>query len=585
MNLINILFFKQVLLFLLFLLLFLSMGKLIIKKKISNSFFLDYFFYSILGISVLIIYISILSMFGFVNKITLLIPFLSLYGMRYFEYRKIPLLLLSIIFILFIPSIYLTLYPPTHWDDISYHLPIAQSILNNSGLIYNEYIRYPVFPINAEIFFTYGLFFGETVPQLLSCLSLFIILTGIVGYLEHSTESKIGSWMGVSLALSSPLLIFLSSVSYVDILLTAFITSGIFSLLLFFEKRNMTFLYLSGVSLGIAVGIKYTALIICVIAGVIFIFAIYLNKLKWRQMLVYVSLVSLIGLPWYIRTFIYTGNPVWPFMNSLFGYSDIWTIEDYNAQFNDFEVNGIPPILSNFIRIPIYLSSSQAGNLAIHPLIWFGVLIFILFMKKNKNYLLLLSFSLVYTISWFFSVNLLRYYALIIPTVILISGLGFNYFFNQFNDKKLKHTLYCLTFVLFSITPYYFIKEKINSDGPAPLNQEEYEMYLVNKLPTYKATNYATGMNGKTYGLLNENMYYYGKNKIIGDWFGLARYPAILERLDNEQMLFESLKKLNVDYLLINKLRLSKEEMKFINYKDRFKVLYEDESAVVYELK
>jgi hypothetical protein len=585
--LLTLYFFKQVAFFLLFLLLFWSAGKLILKDKIlnrHNSIYLDYFFSSIIGLSIIIIFISIISLVGITYKPIIYLLFLFLYGLRFFKYKGTSWKNLILLLLIYLPIISLTQYPPYHWDDISYHLPISQSIIEHRGLVFNKYIRYPVFPINSEMLFTFGLFFGITIPQLLSSISFFILLVGSFGYIEKFTKTKINGFIVYTILLSSQLLVYLSVISYVDILLTTFITSGILSLIIYFDCKDKILLYISGVSLGTAVGIKYTAIIICIIAGLIYVTAIYLYKLKWKNLFIYILIILIVGLPWYIRNFYYTGNPVWPFMNNLFGYSDIWSHSDYVGQFNDFKRNGVPKSISNFLRIPIYLSTVQHQYIALNPLSWFGFIILIVFMRKKISDFYLVIFLLLYTVIWFFSVNLIRYYALIIPIFSLISAKGFGYFLSSINNKKIKYPLLICILITFLYGPYNYIQDTFKQNGDPPVNKKEYSQFLSNKLPTYQATKFIQKLDGITYGLLNENMYFYGKGKMIGDWFGEAKYLNVIPNLSNEVKLYNSLKKLNVNYLLINKLRISQSLLSSINYKTKFKKIYEDKGSVVYKL-
>ncbi|MFJ8102258.1 ArnT family glycosyltransferase [Lysinibacillus sp. NPDC096212] len=569
-------------------LLFWSLGKIIIRDKFIDNkftFHLDIFISTIMGMSIVIFYITILSILGIAYKPLILIILLGFYGLRYFKYNVKLYLNIALLFLIFLPILSLTLYSPTHWDDISYHLPITQSLLDLGNLSGNEFIRYPYFPLNAEMLFTFGMVFNVKVAQLISSICLFTLCLGIYGFIQKKTNSKIYSVLGFIAVISSQLLVFLSSVSYVDIILATFITAAIILILEYFENKINYFMYISGIFLGVAAGIKYTALITCVIAGFIFILAIYVYKVKIKDLFKFIGIVSLVGIPWYIRTFIYTGNPVWPFMSSIFGIGDIWNEDDYIGQFQDFEVNGMEKNGFNLLRIPIYLSSISTEAIALNMILWFGFLIFIVYMKKNKEHFFLLLFITLYTSSWFYSVNLPRYYALIIPTLTLTCVLGFIYFLEQFKDKKIKNTILILLIVSLLISPVKYIENKIEVDGMPPLTLEEDNRYLSNKLPTYNGTIFSENLDGKTYALLNENMYYYANGKSIGDWFGAARYSDILGVLDNEEKIYAHLNQLEVSYLLINKLRLAENQLRLLDYNTYFSKIYEDDSVVIFELK
>lgn len=566
--------------------LFWSLGKIITKgikidRHISTHF--DAFVSILVGMTIVIIYLSILSIIGIAYKPLIYLLGLGFWGIKYFNYNKKFYLNIGILLIIFIPILCLTLYPPTHWDDISFHLPIAQSLLELGNLSGNIYLRYPYFPFNAEMLFTFGMIFNVKTAQLISSISLFTLCIGLYGYVNAKTKSNYFGFLGFLIVFSSPLIVFLSSVSYVDMLLATFITAGIILQIEYFENKNMNYLYLSGVFMGVAAGIKYTALIVCVISGIIFLVAMYKNKIKIKNLLIYISIVTIVGIPWYVRTLIYTGNPVWPFMSNIFGIGSIWNENDYTGQFIDFEANGVEKTLSNLINIPQMLADNTNGHMAISLIVWLGFIMFLL-MKKTKEQMFLLLYVAMYTISWFLSVNLVRYYAIIIPTVLIICTLGFSHFIQQMNEKRIKIALYLLLAVAVITPSFEYIKKHIEYNDFPPLTYRQNEEYLARKLPTYEGTLISSKLNGKTYSLLNENLYYYSNGKAIGDWFGVGRYASILGVLDSEKDIYMHLKTLGADYFLINKLRLSEDQNLLLNYNEYFKKIYEDYATILFEL-
>ncbi|GLC87885.1 ArnT family glycosyltransferase [Lysinibacillus piscis] len=575
-------FFYAILMFLLFL----SIGKIIIREKLvvnNFSLYFDVFISVLTGMTIVIFYMTFLSIFGIVYKPLVYLLFFGFFGIKYFKYSKKIYFNVILLFIMFIPILSLTLYPPTHWDDISYHLPIAQSLLKIGNLSGNEFLRYPYFPFNAEMLFTFGMIFGVKTSQIISSISLFTLCIGIYGYIHKRTASIILSIFSFIVMISSQILIFLSSVSYVDILLATFVTAAIILVVEYFETGNMYILYLSATFFGIAAGVKYTALIICVIAGILFILAIFLYKIEYKNLFKFIATVSVICIPWYIRTLIYTGNPVWPFMSSVFGTGDIWNEDDYTGQFGDFTANGVEKNFINFLKIPKMLSIDNYEVIALNVIVWIGFLLFIV-MKKKKSQIFLLLFIILYTITWFLSINLPRYYAPILPVLLLVCSIGFIHLINQIQERRMKNVILVLLIIGLSITPIKYINTKVQNEGFPPLTTIKETEYLRGKLATYDGTIYSQKLNGKTYGLLNENMYYYANGKSIGDWFGIARYSTTLGLLYDEQKIHEHLKSLNVNYFLINKGRLTEEQNSLLDYNIYFAKVYEDSSTIIFRL-
>ena len=572
---------KQIIIGFFFICLFIGWGaiflKLIIKEFQFDNFLQQLFIKGVIGISFCIFYLAALSSVGIMYKYLLLFLLIGLYGLKFIRVTKMNLLHLACIFMLTLPVMFLTLYPPMRWDDLSFHLPIAQSIIDTHKLSFNSYIRYPVFPSNGELLLTLGLAINENVAQLMPWICMFFISMGSMSFMLYKVRMR-STYLFLILFLSSSMVIYMSAVSYIDIILALYVTAAIYFFELFRRKQQQGWIWFAGMALGIAVGIKYSALIFCLILG----FYLLIRK-QWKPFTWLTAITCLVSLPWFIRNIYFTANPVWPFLSSIFGESDIWSTQDYQGQFADFEASGVPKTLMNFIRLPLYLSSSHEGGLSIA--IWFGLLIFLLFYKKKEaDWLLLIVFG-CFTLSWFFSINLVRYFLPIVPVMIIMSALGYDYFFKQLNDKKLKLSFIGLIFIFGLFMESKIIKEKVSALPLPSLNSELKYNYLAGILPTYKATRLAASSDGLTYGLLNENMHYYGEGKVVGDWFGPFRYSHLLSHLGNPDIIYKYLKDSKISNLLISKSRLNEDQLKELKLDSRFILKYEDNFASLYQLK
>ncbi|MCY9664835.1 glycosyltransferase family 39 protein [Paenibacillus alginolyticus] len=576
---ITIVAFVQFLLALVYLSIFIGWGVILnkyLRVKIDSAFE-RIFFLSILGISFVILFITLLGLLGIFYNFFVFILLIGLVGLRKFKITIVELKWTSLMLGILFPIMVLTLYPATRWDDISYHLPIAQSLLIHHKIIFQEFIRYPVFPINGEIFFSIGLALNQQTAQLMSWLALFLLSLGCFCIVERKF-SKIYGLLSYLLLLSNIIILILGTINYIDIVLSLFLTAGILAFVKYIDENNTKWIYLSGIFLGTAIGVKYTAAIICLLMCII-LFTITRN---YKLLFKYGVLISIIGIPWYIRNLIYTGNPVWPFLNSFFGDNFLWNASDYIGQYNDFKSHGIDKTLNNFLKIPWYLYKSEEGSFNV--LIWIGLAFNIFFIKKKSSEKIMFIIVACYTLFWFLSVNLSRYYVPIMPTLCILSAFGFSYFLIQLNDKKIKYSFIGIFIIGLLLIQGTYINHRINDSGLPPIKTEEKESYLSVRLPTYKATKIISEFSGTTYGLFNENMYYYGNQKLIGDWFGKGRYSEVLGILDKPKELNKYLSSLGVNYFLVNKTRLSPVQFQNIKLDSSFKKIYEDNNTLIYQL-
>jgi hypothetical protein len=582
------LFIKQIFISILFILIFFGWGRLLFKRLKPHfySFSNEFFFSTVFGMAVCIIFISILSVIGLAYIPFILLLLLGLLGLKDLKHKKVSWLIL--LFLLLLPAFLLTLYPPTLWDDIEYHLPIAQSILKYNQLKFDIYLRFPVFPINGEMLFTMGLLAGPITAQLMSWISLFVLSVGCFSELERN-HSRFESFLSSSLLLSNTILILYGTISYIDVILGVFITSSIIALFNFFQKKYKFWLYTSALSLGIAIGIKYSALIFCLGLGIIFI----LRRQRLSLLAKYIVIVMIFGSFWYIRNIYYTGNPVWPFAGSLFGYSNIWSLSDYEGFFDSFfrESNILNKTFINFLNFPFFLS-----DYGLNLILWPGLLLSLVLLYKNLHIQNLFIIFIIYTIFWFSTANLARYYIPIIPIVSILSAIGYNHFFKHIKYKKIRFVLLTILILMSLYYNYNYVFNEIKNNGLPPANFEETENYLSEKLPAYKATKIASELEGNTYSLFNENLYFYGKGKVIGDWIGRACYLKILGSYyeTDPDLLYSNLKELNVSYFLVNKNGIKEQILNYdiameniakIGSNYHFFKIYEDANAILYKLQ
>jgi 4-amino-4-deoxy-L-arabinose transferase-like glycosyltransferase len=147
-----------------------------------------------------------------------------------------------------------------------------------------------------------------------------------------------------------PLHIDYSVFSYVDGTITFL---AILSVYLAINNRIL----LSAIAAGLTILTKYNGAFILPVL----LFIIYMNNKKDIKRLIkdalIISIVPMaIGSIWFIRNFIALGNPVWPFMNSLFNGYQIKTFAEANVgslnPINLLDINGVVSIFLGIFGVP-----------------------------------------------------------------------------------------------------------------------------------------------------------------------------------------------------------------------------------------
>ena len=146
-----------------------------------------------------------------------------------------------------------------------------------------------------------------------------------------------------------PLHIDYSVFSYVDATITFLAVLSVY-----FALKNR--IMLSAIAAGLTILTKYNGFFIL---PVLLFIACKNHKGKkslWKNALIISIIPLLIGSIWFIRNWIYLGNPVWPFMNSIFNGYEAKTFIDLGTGYvnlsNIFSVSGLASFYLGIFGVP-----------------------------------------------------------------------------------------------------------------------------------------------------------------------------------------------------------------------------------------
>ena len=241
--------------------------------------------------------------------------------------RAARLLLLGLLLAVVLAAAALDLLPPTERDALIHHLAVPKLWLEAGGMVEMPWLLYGYYPMNLELLYLLPLALGaDWAAQLIH--HGFALLTGLLVGL-HLGRRLGPNWglAGALFFLSTPLVFRLSASANVDLGLGFFITAAWMALLGWAETRRLFFFLLSALALGLALGAKYNALLAApLLAAAVFILRLRAgaglrSSLAWTA--IYTLVSSLVFLPWMVRDFLWTGNPLYPLLNSLWGLESL----------------------------------------------------------------------------------------------------------------------------------------------------------------------------------------------------------------------------------------------------------------------
>ncbi len=248
--------------------------------------------------------------------------------------RWLRLVLLSALATCVAANIVGTLAPPSFIDAIFYHLVIAQTYVRAGGIVELPSIWQSYQPLGVEMFFTLGLSLRSPVLAALTHTALGILAACATYLLGRRIAGPVAGLLAAAIFYCTAMVAWESTSCFVELGITAFSTLGFYAVLRWTDDENPRWLVTAAFFMGVAGTCKLTALQFSVIASGL------VAWLSWRhgrrpsviagRVAAFIGISMGLCLPWYVHSYLWTGNPVYPFGTRIFGdnaeYSGVWSI-------------------------------------------------------------------------------------------------------------------------------------------------------------------------------------------------------------------------------------------------------------------
>jgi hypothetical protein len=228
------------------------------------------------------------------------------------------------------------------WDTLSYHFAVPKTWLRAGRIHFIPYDHHSNFPFTMQLGYMAMLSAGsEAAAKWLHTLcGLALAISVYATSRRLIPNSKFAPLIAVGALLSIPMVFWEMTVAYVDIATTLFVWTSLSILLLLMktegettpnQSQRLQMLIMSGVLMGCALGTKMTVLLFwgMILAGMLS-YGFFIRKTQLVTTISHATIWGGLGLavgsPWYIKTFLYSGNPVYPYFYQIFG-GKYWTAE------------------------------------------------------------------------------------------------------------------------------------------------------------------------------------------------------------------------------------------------------------------
>ncbi|MCB0318562.1 MAG: hypothetical protein KDD56_07380 [Bdellovibrionales bacterium] len=440
---------------------------------------------------------------------------------------KIKLLILPIICIIFCFIISLDLLPVSAGDALIHHLVVPKWWLKAGKIYYIDFHSWSNYPMLINLAFTGIMQFAPAEFCALYHAAYLIILAALISeFLRNKNEHPYLAPIAVIMIIGLPIFIRLAATPLVDLGLAAY---SFLCLKLVFEDNQKTINYfLAGISLGLALSIKYNAILVGFVCTLLLIaFMNYRNGQNLKHAAKILALFCfgalIVYLPWMIKNYLWTNNPIYPLFNSYFSTK------------SPPSLGGLNPIEHrrliyqeswfDFLLLPfrmIFNGQDFKGKYfdgVLHPILILGFIG--LFKSWKKRWVR--GFS-IFAVFYFLLATTLalprtRYLAPMLPIWICLSSLGFIHLLTITNIK-LQKKVFTIFFSVYLFFTAIYLKEISERSLLIPyLNHKISKLdYLKITVPDYELINWVNNQlpeTSKIYLLNTANRFYYFDRNVI----------------------------------------------------------------------
>jgi 4-amino-4-deoxy-L-arabinose transferase-like glycosyltransferase len=466
-------------------------------------------------------------------------------------------LLFIVFFILLNLSIALT--PPISKDALIYHLVGPRIFIQNHGIGFVPGNFYTNFPFTTEMLFAVGMLLkGPILAKLIHFSFGVLTLVAIFQWTAAKASASTGILAG-AVYYTLPLVARLSGWAYIDLSLAFYVLLMIMALLHWREFHHKGFLALAGVFGGIAMGTKYSGIlmVLIIILGALLFFTKG-NRMGTRAVRVFL-IAAVVASPWYIKNWILTGNPTYPFLYPLFGGRD-WSQEMAKTYAMFLSFVGSGPGLLNYLRLPWDICFVGGGGRPdfdgfIGPIFLLVPILWIAVRPKTVDIKFMLFFSLLYFILCGLLIQQLRFLIPIFPVLSIILALLI-----YKTPKARRRTRLCILFFClftFAVNSYFHLDYLRRIAPHKYLSGIQSEaQFLGSHLPSYMAIEYInhhlTDRDKVLFVFLGNGLYYCKRPYVYDPVFEANTFMDAVKASTSAREALTHLRQKGVTHILIN---------------------------------
>ena len=399
----------------------------------------------LLGLGVLSIVITFIGLFGWLNLLGIFICLAISGFVASFEYDKIAQdawsvirawhlspnnsiyeILLKIFIIAMIPILLVHVFTPVwDYDALLYHLEIPRQFLAHGRIYFDPEIMRSAYPLLGEMLFLVGMAFQlDSLSKLINLTYAFLFVLSTFAFAKRFFNREVGL-VAVGILISTPAFILWATWASIDFAWACYELWSMYAVALWLangKTDTRKWLMLAGIMSGFAASAKYISIpTLLIVAGIIAWISTQRSKQPIveaiRNLLTFGVSAGLVMGAWYIKNWIWTGNPIYPLVFGGPGWGPLENqiLKDYMQTF------GVGKNWLDYLLLPynVYAHHDQFSTIQqeiIHPLIWLAFLF--PFLVRFQKYAGIIIYTALYYVWWLFGSQVIRF--LLPPSAFLV---------------------------------------------------------------------------------------------------------------------------------------------------------------------
>jgi hypothetical protein len=320
------------------------------------------------------------------------------------------------------------LAPEVAFDSLNVHLPYARDAAASHRISFapnNWNSSMPALPLMSYI--TAFLLSGLPLAKLFNVVC-YLACGGVTYWFARRWWSPIHGVAAALLVWSSPVVLYEATTALVDLPLTLYSAVAVFSFLEWTRRQESSYLWLSAATLGLALSCKYhAALWFIPILLILGWHSLRRRTQTPRQTLrlavSYSVIAAAVFLPWLLRTWYYTGNPVFPVANSFFA-SPYFTPAMEKAALAMYDNEGVGRSWQALVQLPWTVTFHPGpfrGNLGV---LFLPGVVLALVRRKTPQIRFGLMLAGAYFYLWALTLQEIRYLLPLTPLLSVLTSFG-----------------------------------------------------------------------------------------------------------------------------------------------------------------